>query len=384
MSADKAAIVQNPEKLPGKNVSIGRRISHFLVSMKLAVTLLFVIALVSIIGTILPQGETVYNSGYVKNPLFDFYKTLGLFDMYGSWWFLSILALLISNMSFCITKRLPTTWKHLRRPRVDVKDVFITHQPFNSSIPGAGEAGLRAGVKLLSGHHFRLHTGPGGSVMAEKGRFSPLASICFHLSFILIALGALLGTFFGFKESLEIPDGKTATDPITQMQVRNNGFQVKYQEVPEENGRGSMLRPSVYSSDLEVFENGELVGSKVIEVNAPLRIKTHFYDVLNLEGINFHQSSYYQTSRGYVTVLEVNHKPGKTIIYLGFIMMMAGITFALYFPHRRLWLKVGEQGELLVGARTNRSRISFQKEFDRLVSELRLTLGQEGTINGLG
>ncbi|MHB1390600.1 MAG: cytochrome c biogenesis protein ResB [Thermoleophilia bacterium] len=383
MSADKATTAAEPNNTPEKKLSIGRRISRFLVSMKLAVTLLFVIALLSIIGTILPQGDTVYNTSYVNNPLFDFYKTLGMFDMYGSWWFLSILALLICNMSFCITKRLPTTWKHLRHPRVEVKDAFITHQPFHESLPAAGAAGLPAGVKLLSGRRFRIHTGPSGSVMAEKGRFSPLASICFHLSFILIALGALLGTFLGFKETLEIPDGKTATDPITQMQVRNNGFQVKYEQVPEANGRGVMLKPSSYTSDLEVFQNGELAGSKTIEVNSPLRIKTHFYDVLNLEGINFHQSSYYQTNSGYVTVLEVNHKPGKTIIYLGFMMMMAGITFALYFPHRRIWLKVGEQGDLLVGARTNRSRISFQKEFDRLVSELRLTLGQEDGINGL-
>lgn len=384
MSAEKAAAAGEPKKIPGINVSLGKRITHFLVSMKLAVTLLFVIALVSIIGTILPQGDAVYDSGYVNNPLFDFYKTLGLFDMYGSWWFLSILTLLICNMSFCITKRLPTTWKHLRRPRLDVKDVFVTSQPFNVTIPGAGEPGLPVGARLLSGHHFRVHTGATGSIMAEKGRFTPLASICFHLSFILIALGALLGAFFGFKESLEIPDGKMATEPISNMQVKNNGFQVKYEELSEENGRGTMLKPSSYSSDLEVFQNGELVGSKKIEVNSPLRIRTYFYDVFNLEGVNFHQASYYQNSRGYVTVLEVNHKPGKTIIYLGFILMMAGITFSLYFPHRRLWLKVGEQGDLLVGARTNRSKISFQKEFDRLISQLRLSLGQEGKANGLG
>ena len=195
---------------------------------------------------------------------------------------------------------------------------------------------------------------------------------------MVLAVGALLGAFLGFNETLEVPDGRTAPVPNTQMQVKNNGFQVQYNELKDESGRITGYKPALFSSDLQVFENGEMIDSKMIEVNSPLRIRTFFYDLLNLEGVNFHQASYYRTSRGYVTVLEVNQMPGKNIIYLGFILMMAGIMFSLYFSHRRVWLKVGDKGDLLVGGRTNRSKVSFQKDFDRMITELRLKLGQEG------
>lgn len=360
-----------------------KKITHFLVSMKLALTLLFVIALLSIIGTILPQGDQVLESNWPNNPLYDFYKTLGLFDMYNSWWFLAILALLIANLSVCVSKRLPTAMRHFLKPRVDVKDIFITNQPVGHTIPGAGQAGFEAAKKVIAGHRYHIREGKTGSVLAEKGRFTPIASLAFHLSFLFIAIGSIVVGIFGFDERLEIPDGKTAVVPNTGMQVKNNGFNVDYTEV-KENGRVTGYRPSVYSSDLEVFENGQTVAQKVITVNDPLRYSSSNWlvSLLISNKINFHQASYYQTSRGYVTVLQINQAPGKALVYLGFAFMMGGICFTLYFPHRRIWLKTGKSGDLLIGGRTNRSKVTFKKDFDHMMSQLRLSVGKEAKADG--
>ncbi|MBE0428800.1 MAG: cytochrome c biogenesis protein ResB [Thermoleophilia bacterium] len=373
MNTEKAAVAASATTT---SMPIGKRIVHFLVSMKLALTLLFVIAILCIIGTILPQGDNVYLTDWPNNPLFDFYQTLGLFNMYYSWWFLSILSLLMANMLVCITKRLPTTIRHVVRPRVDVKDVFISNQPVSAVIDGEGQRVMKRAVKALSGRRYRIRTGASGTVLGERGRFSGVASISFHLSFIMLAVGALLGAFLGFDETVEIPDGRTAPIPHTDLQVKNNGFNLETVEIVDK-GRVIGYRPLVYSSDLEIYRNGELVDSKVIEVNSPLRLRTYFYDLLNLEGINFHQNSYYRTSRGYVTVLGVNQLPGKNIIYLGFIMMMGGITFGLYFPHRRIWIKVGKEGKLLIGGRSHRSKVSFQRDFDQMITELRQSPQEE-------
>jgi cytochrome c biogenesis protein len=342
--------------------------------MKLALTLLFVIAIVCIIGTVLPQGDTVAQTDWVNNPLYDFYKTLGLFDMYNSWWFQGILILLISNLTVCVTKRTPTAVRHLIRPRTDVKDIFITSQPTSTTLTGAGPEVYEKARKLLRGHHFRVHEGKTGVLLAEKGRFSPLASIAFHLSFLFIGVGAVVGGLFGFEVDMEIPDGKTATVPEHPgIQVKNNKFDVEYNEIKED-GRVTGYRPAVYSSDLEIFKDGESVAQKTITVNSPLRY----------EGLNFHQASYYQTNRGYVTVLGVNQTPGKSLIYTGFIMMMGAITFALYIPHRRIWLKQGKKGDLLIGGRTNRSKVTFSREFDNMVTELRLIQRKEAGADELG
>ena len=75
-------------------------------------------------------------------------------------------------------------------------------------------------------------------------------------------------------------------------------------------------------------------------------------------------------------MLQVTYKPGKSLIYVGFGLMSIGIC-ALYFPHRRIWLKLDESGALIMGGRTNRSKVMFQREFARIVTELRLTLGKQ-------
>jgi cytochrome c biogenesis protein ResB len=349
----------------------GKRIGHFLVSMKLALTLLFVLAILSIIGTILPQGDNVLNSGWVDNPLYDFYRHLGLFEMYKSRWFMAILFLLTFNLVVCIYHRLPTAIKHTFRPRVDVKDIFITSQPLASEINGAGERGEKLAREVISKHRFRIREGKSGSNLAEKGRFTGLFSLAFHLSFLFIGLGAIIISLAGFDYRMEIPDGTTAQVPDTNLSVTNHGFTVQSEPVYE-GERIVGYRPSTYSSDLEVFDNGESVARKTILVNDPLRYN----------GVNFHQSSYYRTERGYVTVLQVNKAPGKSLVYIGFVAAMGGIIFGLYFPHRRIWYKISESGDLLIGGRTNRSKVSFKHDFDRIVSELRMRMGQEASEDG--
>jgi len=361
----------------------GKRVGHFLTSMKLALTMLFVVAILSIIGTWLPQGDAVLDSGWVKNPLYDVYRTLGLFDAYHSRWFLAILYLLAFNLSFCIFKRLPTTYRHTLKPRVDVKEKFIVNQPLAAEIDGAGEKGMVIARETLSGMRYRIRPGQTGSVMAEKGSYSGLASIAFHVSFLFIGIGAMLGAVFGFDEAVEIREGQTVDVRGTNLKATNYDFQVKYTDVMEE-GRMTGSMPTEYSTDLEVLADGQSLERKVITVNGPLRVSTYNPVLTFLASlkVNFHQASYYQSDRGVVSVLQVNQGPGKSLIYLGFFLMMGGICFSLYFPHRRIWLKVGDSGKLLVGGRANRAKVTFQRDFERLTSELRVKMGQEDKAHG--
>ncbi len=360
---------------------LGMRIFHFLISMKLALTLLFIIAILSIIGTIIPQGEEALQSDWVKNPLYNFYNFLGLFNMYTSWWFMSLLTLLMANLSVCILNRLPTTVKHAFKLRLDVKDAFVANQPEAASFEGAGEKGMGAARDLLKGSRYRLHAGESGSVLAQKGRFSGLSSLMFHLSFLVICIGAISGAVFGFQERLDVPDGATINVPNTDYQLKSYGFNMKSDPVYDGN-RIVSYRPSLYSTDLQVLDGGQQVVRQTITVNGPLRLTSSFLDLLKVEGTNFYQSSYYQSSRGYVSVIEISRRPGKTLIYLGFAMMMVGITIGLYFPHRRIWLKIGKSDELLMGGRTNRSKLGFKRDFERITAELRLRLGQEARADG--
>ncbi len=73
-------------------------------------------------------------------------------------------------------------------------------------------------------------------------------------------------------------------------------------------------------------------------------------------------------------VLQVVHDPGfKWVILAGFLVM-GGLIFSFYFPHKRLWARVTAD-ELRLAGRTERDAVGFEKEFAGLVKGLKKGLG---------
>jgi cytochrome c biogenesis protein len=76
------------------------------------------------------------------------------------------------------------------------------------------------------------------------------------------------------------------------------------------------------------------------------------------------------------TGLQITKAPGQNIVYLGCVMLMAGVFFMFYLHHRRLWLRIEEQegqSSVLFAAAGHRERSEFDKEFEQLKSDLRHT-----------
>src|SRR5687768_14578520 len=78
-------------------------------SMRTALILLLVVAVASIFGSLVPQVQIARPAVlrlYVEHPLLArVYETLGLFDVYGSWWFTTIYALLLISLASCLIPR---------------------------------------------------------------------------------------------------------------------------------------------------------------------------------------------------------------------------------------------------------------------------------------
>ncbi|MCW8918714.1 MAG: cytochrome c biogenesis protein ResB [Gammaproteobacteria bacterium] len=72
--------------------------------------------------------------------------------------------------------------------------------------------------------------------------------------------------------------------------------------------------------------------------------------------------------------LQITRAPGQNIVYLGCVMLMAGVFFMFYLHHRRLWLRIEEregQTHILFAAAAHRERGDFDSEFARLRGDLR-------------
>ncbi len=132
---------QNPSK------GILTEIAAFFASVKLALVLLITLAITSILGTVLPQGEPMafYDQGYspITGKLIRFFQ---LYDMYHSWWFQWVLLLLTINLLVCSLKRFSSTWKVVNAPSRSVSDhLFETlhfHRKFSFQDQPADSRGL--------------------------------------------------------------------------------------------------------------------------------------------------------------------------------------------------------------------------------------------------
>ena len=280
---------------------------EFFSSVRLAIFTLCSLALTSIIGTVIPQNKP--DSWYVDKygpATAQFFQVLDIPDMYGSWWFLILLGLLCANLIICSIDRFPTTWRLMtsdqlaihsdRLQGMTLRQEWSLSSPLGESAAQLSTALAKAGWKSASRE---IETGT--LLFAGKGAWSRLGVYVVHLSILIIFIGAIIGSFLGFKGTVMLPEGESTTrifasdssEPIDLgFEVLCNSFSIDYYP----NGM-----PKEYASVLTVRENGKDILKKMIEVNKPLTYK----------GITFYQSSYQAYQNFIVSIVIQPDKTGK-------------------------------------------------------------------------
>jgi cytochrome c biogenesis protein len=263
---------------------------RFFSSVRLAVFLLITLAITSIAGTVIPQGESLqfYLETYGPS-LFRIIKVLHLNDTYHSWWYLILLGLFSTNLVVCTLRRLPFTLKLFRRDNLAVDSGRLLKMPFKKDWEIKGELdndsiqSISSAFKEVAGKfHERIDVDGGRLFLAERGKWSYWGIYGLHSSIMIIFFGALVGLFSGFKGSVMLPEGETI-DHIVNRQtgeqiplgfsVRCDRFNISFYD----NGA-----PKEYRSDLTVLNGNNEVARKSIVVNDPLEYR----------GITFYQASY--------------------------------------------------------------------------------------------
>jgi cytochrome c biogenesis protein len=264
------------------------RIWKFFASVKLTIFLLLTLAATSIIGTVIPQNEDP--EAYMRAfgaVLFRLFTILDLFDMYHSWWFQLLITLLTANIVVCSVDRLSATWKiiFVRNPGFNPERFRKAKNSLHLDDPRSPTDVNAVAEKLVprSFRYRRTETGDNGFVLyAERWRWTRLGVYIVHSSVVILLIGGLVGSLFGFEGFVNIAEGEStnivrlrntgASLPLP-FEIRCDDFSVTYYD--------SGL-PKEYRSRLTILENGQPVLQKDIIVNDPLRFR----------GINIFQSSY--------------------------------------------------------------------------------------------
>jgi cytochrome c biogenesis protein len=260
----------------------------FFSSVKLTVTLLMTLAATSIIGTLIPQNESPENYRRAFGEFsYRLFEILDIFDMYHSWWFQLLLVLLTVNIIVCSMNRLSATLRivFVKQPQFNLARYRGDKHKISRKDPRAVHE-LSPVIEDLLTKKFTYHhsdaTADGFVFFAEKWRWSRLGVYVVHASVVILLIGGLLGSLFGFEGFANIAEGEMTRTVL----LRNSGkpiqlgFDIRCDDFEVSFYPSGM--PKEYRSRLSIIENGQTVLQKDILVNHPLRYN----------GINFSQSSY--------------------------------------------------------------------------------------------
>jgi len=272
--------------------------------MRTALILLLVVAVAAVFGSLVPQANTApaaVESLYREHPLqAAIYETLGLFDVYGSWWFTLAYVLLLVSLVSCLIPRTRGTLRGLRRrpPAQGVQELETLKHFAEGVVPGGAEDALDRSRRVLRRRRFRVAR-EDGVLAADKGRAREAGSLLFHWSFLLLLVGVIYGKGFGFTGRATVIEGGTWAETHASYDLppaegrffsesMHRAFRVRVLEFDADYHPNGV--PRGFVSRVEILEGNRVVRAGRVEVNEPLEY----------EGVKMYQLGY-----GWAPVIEV-------------------------------------------------------------------------------
>ena len=177
---------------------------ELLSSMRFAISLLTVICIASVIGTVLKQHEPAVNYVNQFGPFWaELFAAIQLNAVYSAWWFLLILAFLVTSTSLCIARNTPKILVDLKSYKENIREQSLKafHHKARADLPQTPEIEARRIGAMLVGGGWRVRLqqrdtaagpGTGWMVAAKAGAVNKVGYIAAHSAIVLVCLGGLL------------------------------------------------------------------------------------------------------------------------------------------------------------------------------------------------
>ena len=294
-------------------------------SMRFAISLLTLISITSVIGTVLKQNEPMANYVNQFGPFwFEVFGKLGLYALYSAWWFLLIMAFLVLSTSLCIIRNAPKMLRDMRSWRENVREQSLQNfhhkSAWTSSVPRDALTQQLAARLARHGYKSKIVAKDNATLIAAKqGAANKWGYIFAHSSIVIICLGGLLDSdlpirfqqwFYGktafagngiiadipaqhrlgvgnpsFRANTLIPEGATSQTAIVQQPtgvlIQDLPFSIHLKKFVIEHYSTGM--PKLFASEVVVTDLADGTSkAATIKVNEPLIYK----------GVAVYQSSF--------------------------------------------------------------------------------------------
>ncbi|MEV1010144.1 cytochrome c biogenesis protein ResB [Streptomyces sp. NPDC049881] len=264
-----------------------------LTSMRVALVLLFLLALASVPGSLIPQegtDELGVRDFRERNPrLSDFYDTFQLFHVYSSVWFSAVYLLLFVSLVGCI---LPRSWQFVGqlRGRPARAPRRLTRMPAYTTwrTDAPPEQVLDAAHGLLKRRRFRTDRPEDAAgrphVAAEKGYLREAGNLVFHLSLVVLLIAFAIGRLFYAEGGKLVVEGSSFANNITMYDdfesgtlydlddLERFGFTLNDFHASFARSGPDLGTPTEFTADVTYRTDDGREHDTTIDVNTPLRI----------------------------------------------------------------------------------------------------------------
>lgn len=279
--------------------SIIDKVWAFFSSVKVGVWLIVTALIASSLGTIFPQEIYIPADAPSRDPAVYYeasfgiigkiYYQLGLYEVYSSWWYMIIIAMIGISLVICSIDRFVPLHRALKIQKSKRHESFINRQRLYSETEKVTKEETEQVIEKLKKQRYNVRV-ENGHVLAEKGRFSRWGPYVNHIGLIIILIGAIfrMTSFMYLDEYVWIRDDQQMVIPGTHNEyfIENKGFTLETYDITDERFKETLEKQNEliaknYQTDLVIYRAKEgVVGSepaleKIIEdeirMNHPLK-----------------------------------------------------------------------------------------------------------------
>ena len=263
--------------------------------LRFSIFILLLISFFSIAGTIIEQDQPIeiYKANYpLTNPVFgiltwDRILQFGLDHVYKTWWFFMLIFLFGLSLISCTFLQQFPSLKIARRCQFFRTTKQFYRLKIFTTLNNFSVNKILSYIKQNQYSIFQQKN----IVYCYKGLIGRIAPILVHFSMILVLLGTIIGSLFGFKAQEIVPktehfhiqnvlmNGQLSIIPKTSARI--NDFWITYTKTKT---------VSQFYSDISILNNkGNEINRKTISVNSPLiHNNVYYYQTdWNLIGLRF-------------------------------------------------------------------------------------------------
>ncbi|MFG6148650.1 cytochrome c biogenesis protein ResB [Halobacillus sp. B23F22_1] len=285
------------------------KVWNFFSSVKVGVWLIVITLIASAVGTIFPQemyippgsnAATHYRDQYGLAG--QIYYQLGFHNLYTSWWYMILLALIGISIVIASLDRFIPLYKTLRTQKPERHDLFLKKQRiFGKS--ETTEVDIELLKQNLKKHRFKVSE-DNGNLLAEKNRFSRWGPYVNHIGLIIFLLGTLLRFVPALytDDFIWVREGETKVINGTdgQYYIKNEEFILenydendeRFQEAIQRNGQPV---PKTYQTNATIYERtDDIVVGTDPELKEIQQDQARVNHPIKFENYTLYQASYQQ------------------------------------------------------------------------------------------